>query len=144
MADPVQNYGANAYSPPTVMAMPSRNWVAGTLTLSGAGETTLFRFDTILCYRGATPLLGGETPVSPGAGLILTVHCNVDSSGVTWNVQEDIGDNVYRNLMPAAQTWPPGLNQFKIRTTAFVVRGRVTRISGSNTICVFQASITGY
>lgn len=145
MGTELANYGQQNYNPPSILSIPPRNYVCGTLTMSTGAQSTLFGFDLIVIPRGgAATGLGSSIASGPGAGLMLYLTVNCDQSGVSFVPQIDFGNGVFIQCVPAAVTFPSGFSAYSLEVNGYFFKGLVTRIAGSTTIITFHASLLGY
>jgi hypothetical protein len=144
MGTELANFGQQNYDPPSVLAIPPRNFVCGTLSMSTGAQSTLFGFDLWVIPRGgAATGLGSSIASGPAAGLNLLLSVNCNQSGVTFVPQVQFGDGVFITMVPGGVIFPSGFSQYELKVNGAFFKGLVTRVASSTTVITFHASMLG-
>lgn len=140
----VQNYGAQNYNPLMVQAIPGKNWMYGSFSLTADFIATFCHADLIVIFRGGPGTTNNITPAIPSGQMNLRMDVSCDQPGTSITLQEDLGDGVFIDITPAPVVCGAGLTRILIQLNGVFFRARVLRSFGVTTAMSWHAEFLGY
>lgn len=140
----VQNYGQQNYNPPTVKAIPGRNFMYGNFNLLVDFIATFCHADLIVIFRGGPGTTNAITPAIPSGQLNMVFSITLDQPGAFLTFQEDLGDGVFVDMTPAPVLVGAGNTKILLKVNGKLFRVRILRSVVATIAVTWHCSFIGY